>query len=291
MKIKKSNSLLVILALLISMLLQVMPVFAYESASPPAITTACITKEAESGVMSDFQNPAQKCNVREVVSVSGIGDRLSQAYRDFLRKVAVSYMKQMATVKWSPKKSFTHWSGGRTWKAGTTYRGIPYTQKNRNNNYDSFTKHLKNGKYTGPTGQTTYVGTDCSSSISAAYSFIFPKFETGNARYTGSLLPGNKYIVKVGSYRYVAGTSNTVNKNGKDKMFKAYSCLKPGDIVITTKGDPHVMMITSVGTKKVKVVHQTLYNNDLKSTWRVDEEKTFNWLFKYGYIPATLSIF
>lgn len=291
MKIRKGNSLLMILALLISMLLHAMPVFAYESTSPMAITTAYTVEEAGSGVMLNYQDQAQKPNMMEAVSVSGIWDHLSQAYRDFLRKVAVSYMKQMASVKWTPKKSFTHWSGGRTWKAGVTYRGIPYTQKNRNNNYDSFTKYLKDGKYTGPAGQTTYVGTDCSSSISAAYSFIFPNFETGKARYTGTLLPGSKYIVKVGSYKYVTGTSNTVNTNGKTKMFNAYSCLKPGDIVITTKGDPHVMMITSIGTKKVKVVHQTTYNNDLKSTWRVDEEKTFDWLFKNGYIPATLSIF
>ena len=131
MKIKKGIFSPVMLALLISTFLQVMPVYAYKSASLNAITTVGAVEERGNDVMSKYHDYAQKPCVMEAVSVSGIGDRLSQAYKDFLRKVAVSYMRQMATIKWTPTKSFEHWSGGRIWKAGVTYRGIPYTQKNQ----------------------------------------------------------------------------------------------------------------------------------------------------------------
>lgn len=53
------------------------------------------------------------------------------------RTTVVNYMNEMASIEWTPSVSFKHWSYGLSggnnmyWRAGTTYSGIPYTQKEK----------------------------------------------------------------------------------------------------------------------------------------------------------------
>ena len=201
-------------------------------------------------------------------------------------------MYQMATIKWTPKKSFRHWSSNRTYNAGTTYYGIPYSQRNRDNGLEEFEKSLKKGKYTGPTAADDYIGNDCSSAVSQAYSFVLTNINKFDTRYTGTLVPGSPLIKKVGDYSYKSNTFKSTRSNGKSKMVKAYRKLQAGDLVVVTGvSNPHTMMVSGTRKDGVFVIHQTTYDAKLKSTWRVNEFISFNELYSKGYVPVTLYIF
>lgn len=201
------------------------------------------------------------------------------------RQKAVDYMNQMATVKWTPSKTFLHWSGGRYWYAGVVYSGIPYTQKARTCDLEKFKRYLSGNRYVGPSGQSTYLGNDCSSAVSMAYRKVRSTFPI---TWTGGMFPKESYMKCVGNYR--AGNSANARtictSNGISTMKKAYACLQKGDIVLSNN---HVMMVTARYGDYVTVTHQTTYSPSLQSTWRVNEKYTFNTLYNNGYIPVTLS--
>ena len=215
---------------------------------------------------------------------------------DSRREAVVKYMKDMAQIAWTPSKSFVHWSGSKngpgTWKAGTTYYGIPYSQSTRGTDLNGFKASLKGFKYVGPSGQKTYKGSDCSSAVSMAWRLVNSKIPL---KATSSMFPGNSYIKKVGNYS-VTSNNNTVRicqNNGSGKMYQAYAMLKKGDAVVTHRsgGEQHVMLVTDVNSsaRTIKVTHQTTYNKNKRSTWRVDETWSFSTLYAKGYIPITLS--
>ena len=170
------------------------------------------------------------------------------------------------------------------WYAGQTYYGIPYSQSCRNTNLERFQTNLSGTIYIGPSGQHSYQGSDCSSAVSFAYQTVKPDFPVCN---TTALFPvyGNTKIV--GSY-CVGDSVNSAaicSKNGKNKLYSAYSALQPGDMVLSSG---HVMLVTEVGVGYVKVTHQTTYSPNLHSTWRVDEKWTYEQLYNNGYIGVTL---
>lgn len=265
---------------------------------PSTLTAFAKQPGGESGmrqeIISTFPDGNEVADLQDVsgnaptVCFSSIGDTIGGYLRRFCREGVVSYMYVMATIKWTPSKSFSHWSGKCVFEKGKTYYGIPYSQKNRDNGLEEFEKKLKNGKYTGPTGTKTYIGNDCSSAVSQAYDFATGgKFGT---RYTGTLVPGSKNIKKVGSYSYSGSTYKSTRSNGKNKMVKAYKKLQKGDLVVTTS-NPHVMMVSGTKSGGITVIHQTTYSAKLRSTWRVNEYISFDSLYNGGYVPVTLSIF
>ncbi len=200
------------------------------------------------------------------------------------RQSVADYMKQCATIRWTPKKTFLHWSGGRYWYAGTYYKGIPYSQKSRQTNLEKFKKNLSGSTYVGPAGQTTYLGSDCSSAVSMAYRTINAGFPITN---TTGLYPKSSYMKAVGNYRHnnMTNATSICNLNGKSAMKNAYAQCQVGDLLLQ---NGHVMMVTGVYNGYVTATHQTTYSSSLKSTWRVDEKYTFDSLYSKKFIPVTM---
>lgn len=201
------------------------------------------------------------------------------------RNRVISYMNAMATVSWTPTVSFRHWSGGRVWQAGKIYKGIPYSQSSRNTTLELFAKNLSGEKYIGPSGQSTYLGSDCSSAVSMAWQRANSSFRITS---TYRMFPKESYIRAVGNYKdYGLVNSKAIcQRNGLNVMKSSYSQMKPGDALLQTE---HVMLVTGVYNGYVTVTHQTTYDSTLCSTWRVNQKITFDKLYSDGYIPITLN--
>ncbi len=210
------------------------------------------------------------------------------------RSSVVSYMNSMASIAWTPNVSFKHWSYGKNdgnnhiWSAGTTYYGIPYSQNSRETALETFQSKLSGMRYVGPSGQSTYMGNDCSSAVSMAYRKVNESFPVTN---TTGLYPVRRNTKKVGGYNNYNSTSSTYicNKNGKSAMKQSYQLLQAGDLLLTNYGNPHVMMVTGVGNGYVTVTHQTTYKSSLHSTWRINEKWSFDSLYSSKHIPVTMA--
>lgn len=210
------------------------------------------------------------------------------------RFAVVSYMNSMASVKWTPNKSFKHWSYGNKngnnhiWTAGTIYHGIPYSQSSRNTTLEGFKDNMSGITYYGPSGQNSYLGNDCSSAVSLAYRKVNADFPVTN---TTGLYPVKGKTKKVGNYNDYGLTSSIkiCNNNGKGIMENSYRQLRAGDLLLTNAG-AHVMMVTGTGDGYVMVTHQTTYNSTLHSTWRIDEKWSFVSLYNCKYIPVTMAM-
>lgn len=210
-----------------------------------------------------------------------------QAYQkpeESARERVVSYINECATIAWQPQYSFTHWSGGRTWRSGTTYYGIPYSQLTRRTTLEQFRQNLSGTTYIGPSGKSTYLGSDCSSAVSMAYRTVNEAFPITATYY---MFPKYSYMKQVGNYNAgnLTSSSQICAQNGRNTMYEAYRSLQPGDLLLQTE---HVMMVTEVGQDYVKVTHQTTFSSALSSTWRVNEKWTYGSLFNNNYIPVTM---
>ena len=138
-------------------------------------------------------------------------------------------------------------------------------------------------KYVGLAGQTTYLGSDCSSAVSLAYQKADPQFGIYS---TYDMFPVSGIMRMVGNYNHynVKNASVICANNGKKIMQEAYRQLQAGDLVVN---DGHVMMVTGNTGNSITVTHQTTYSSLLHSTWRVNESYTYNYLFNKNYIPVT----
>lgn len=219
--------------------------------------------------------------VLEEVTVNG--ERYQKAETSE-REQVVNYLNACATIEWTPQISFYHWSGSRRWYSGTTYYGIPYTQRNRTTTLEIFKENLEGKIYIGPTSRMTYMGSDCSSAVAMAYATVDKDFPITATYY---MFPNYEYMAMVGVYNTgnEVNSANICNLNGRDAMYAAYRCLQPGDLLLETE---HVMMVTEVGDEYVKVTHQTTFDSSLSSTWRVNQKWTYSELFNNNYIPVTL---
>lgn len=228
-----------------------------------------------------------------------------QANAATVRDTAVAYMREMATIKWTPSKTITYWSGsGKSFKAGTTYSGMPYTQNNRQN-LATFKKYLKSGKYTGPSTAAAYVGNDCSSAVRFAWLHVNAKI---SFTYTGNMFPtSNTGVLPVGSYSYTASKSSTktiISKSGSSTMYNAYAQLKPGDAIFARVNGVvnHARLVSKVNVVKtggkvdankstVSCIEQCGISSSRKNTtWNVDKTYTFANLCSTYYIPITCEV-
>lgn len=204
------------------------------------------------------------------------------------RQTVVSYMRAMATIKWKPSKTITYWSSGsRRWVRGTVYSGIPYTQHSRTTTLEQFRNYLSGSTYTGPSGRTTYKGTDCSSSVSIAWRKVNSSI---GIRWTGSMTPGNRGIAKVGNY--VTNSSNTkrsCSSTGRNKMYAAYRKLQPGDAIVTHGSSYHTRLVVSVSSNGVTCIEQSGLVSSNRTSWKVNQYYSFASLYNSGYVPVTMS--
>ena len=233
-----------------------------------------------------------------------------------LRKAAVDYMYEQASVEWVCAESFgvkeewEHWGIDLDFQAGVKYTGQPYA--NSQVNVALFKRVLEDGKYTSPSTSWDDVhGSQCVSSILNALQQVMI---VDGWSYT--LNPGSESFdgIKVGDYKVdvkpvnqETPTREVCTTNGKDVMFDAYTKLQPGDTIITVNNWVHARMVVDVTVTRnsagilntrrsiVKCVEQTnafdTSRSDVKTTWRVDKTYTFEELFQDGYLPATYEVY
>ena len=229
------------------------------------------------------------------------------------RRETVKYMENMATIEWAPAEDVKYWNSihGTVYRKGATYKGIPYTQNERWTSLGRFIINCKQeGKkyvYIGECKNGKYLGNDCSWAVSTAWREIAdPMF---NLTYTGDMFKAvilkKGELVAVGDYKFTGtetSSKDVTDANGEEKMFKAYSALKPGDAVLThTKNtgtgthSGHIRLVVAVDpeNKKITVIDQVgvddnhiLIGQNHQSSWRYYEELTFDELYSKGYIPV-----
>ncbi len=262
--------------------------------------------------------------IRDGVAHIGISDEDIIAAR---QQIAIDYMREMATVLWTPDEDITYTTGSSadslsfTLEKGKIYRGIPYAYNS--GSLETFLEFENgkdsNGVYTisGLSGEalsggqgTVRIGNDCSGSIVRAWSKFGANIQ---AKATKDMTEKNGFI-KVGDYDYdvtsfssSSQTKEITAANGKEKMFAAYAELKPADAVVHyLDGYGHVMMISEVDVKnqKVKIIDQTrahmkTWGTSSEDTMQIDGigtvyniygedvEYSFNALYNAGYLPIT----
>lgn len=222
---------------------------------------------------------------------------------DALRTKVVDYMRAASSVQWTPKEDIPYYNPEQnfSFKKGETYYGIPYTQFSRNNNLEAFSTQLETidgvQYYVGPCEYDKYWGSDCSASLSNAWKQVDPDFPS---LLTRRMIPDRpKEIVPVGKYElnFYDSTPNIVNENGFDVMKSAYALLKPADAVIMhVDYDGHAMLVVrnEPENERLYISDQTGLNKgvpkgrDGRSTFRFDQEFSYEQLFEYGYIPVAL---
>ena len=276
---------------------------------PPIASSSLLSSSAASSSAvpsSESESASSKESSSSESSLSTSSEETSSPAQPTLRESIVSYMRAMATLEWTPSVSFDYYestgSDGKKYQAGTTYLGLPYTMEQGRTStlgdpLNLFKAKLdSNGKtYVGPTGKTTYYGSDCSSSVEGAWrqnGFVT------NAVYTGAMIPGeNAKISAIGGYSFgdrSKMTRSIVEKNGEQKMSSAYAELKAGDAVVrrVPSGSGyagHVRLVAGVDPerKTVTVIEQCGWGIDsqTKTSWRVDKVYSFSSLHSNYYIP------
>ena len=222
-----------------------------------------------------------------------------------LRDNVVSYMEEMATLRWTPSEDITYYENdGTKFIKGKEYIGIPYSMgggrtTSLGHPLETFKENLSDDNYTyiGPTGYNSYIGSDCSSSIEGAYRV---NGIVTNAIYTGAMIPGeNNKIKPVGDFDYSSRKNmsrSIVESNGKEKMFSCYSLLKKGDVLVKREKSGnsfsgHARMIKSINilNEEVTVIEQCGYgiDNQTITTWRNNKVYSFTSLFNYAYLPIS----
>lgn len=179
------------------------------------------------------------------------------------RQKVADYMRKMATVKFQTTKSITFY--GKTYTAGKTYLGIPYSQDSRNANYDTF---VALGSFSGDILKVgSLKGSDCSSAVS--YALGSQGLLSGV--YTTATLPNASRVKSLGSGNFAA--------------------LRPGDF-INKSGHVRLVVKNDTANKKVTCIEQSspqAYTyNGYTTSWKIDSVYTYSDLSGV-YTPYTLT--
>lgn len=220
-----------------------------------------------------------------------------------LREKAVAYMKAMAAVEWTPG---TNTAGAPYWsnyKYGTVYHGLPYTNI-WDSSLEEFTAYVKDGVYTGPVGEATAIGVDCTSSTLAAWATVITDC---SAVWTAQMMPRRYGTVPVGEYVAKALMSDTtaiVQGNDEQVMYRSYAQVLPGDAILRYKNsEGHCRMITKEptvvtlpdgsidGSKSFVYITEIGYaGKDAQgypTMWNVDKAYSFKDLIGTNYVPIS----
>ncbi|MBE6643153.1 MAG: hypothetical protein E7615_05820 [Ruminococcaceae bacterium] len=238
-----------------------------------------------------------------------------------LREVAVNYMYEQANIEWKPSKTFTygnkyeHWGFELTYKAGTVYHGLPYT--NLSCSIGEFQKFLDehNGTfYATSTDGYEVMGAHCNSSICHSFQQFTPVVCMTSNQYMPSYK--DEFVGKIcGNYTVPDGvqlTQHIIEANTPDIMYEAYAQADMGDVIMTkddVRGVTHDRMVakkafvTRGANGKINpnrsylvTVEQTdtfdeTRKDGVNTTWWVDHQYTFTQLYASNYIPVTFEIF
>lgn len=226
------------------------------------------------------------------------------------RQKVVDYMHEMGSVTWTPNETATYtqtenWNIDLTYEAGTVYHGMLY----------SFTicslEHFRDsvddsGVYTGSMIWNKSVGNDCTTSVMAAWQTVSPSthFQDTAEMFSNS----GKGTIPVGDYNwedFTSDSSQVTAKTSADKMYAIYQTLQPGDVLLNrweTAGhcrmiDAEPILVYKGTTDKINPSRCLLsvseqcssWNNhaDYPTTWKLNQEYSFEQLYKGSYIPLT----
>ncbi|MGL5692668.1 MAG: leucine-rich repeat domain-containing protein [Peptostreptococcaceae bacterium] len=166
------------------------------------------------------------------------------------RQQIITKANMMVSMQWKPNNNLIGWQGKSTFKKGTTYTGMPYSQTGNQNSANEYMYYLNNSssfnfysKYTAPTKYTmSRFGNDCSGFVSDVWDI--------ERQSTSDFVNG----IKNGTYPKVGSYSPTSPK--KADLKKAYTYLQPGDAVVK-KGHTYLIVSNDIANSKVYVYEQT----------------------------------
>lgn len=210
-----------------------------------------------------------------------------------------------------------------TFEKGKIYSGIPYaTGCGAGYSFLSYAVGEENGVYTldGLSGenmsgkQTPRIGNTCSSSIAWAWGRVSNSINFSLTKFMTPMYG----CLKVGDYVYEGSnyddvrTSKVCEDNGKEVMFAAYAQMQPGDAMVRRVSDAgHAIMVVDVnvvydGEGRINSKMSTATIVDQSGTYigkpettyiegvgavilceKLDKVRTFDSLFKSGYLPIT----
>lgn len=181
---------------------------------------------------------------------------------------------EMAYLKWTPMSNIRGWRNKKTFYAGTTYTGIPYSKTEYQKNLDGFVSAMNNSSFydnytrylDGETIIMPKYGNDCSGFVSFSWNI--------SRQTTTSFIDG----IKDGTYSKV-GSYNTNNPSYND-LIASYQSLQRGDAVVKP-GHTYVISANWNEFNKVYVYEQTPYSA-IFTSW------TYEDMASAGYMPFTM---
>ena len=243
---------------------------------PETAKTSETTEEVKSSTEEKPQYPlvANPLTWEKINAIPYADDSMTG---DELRQICVDFMRLQLTFEWTPSKSFNYTLATKKSLAfyrGNVYGGLPYRSFDANGNiytvmefYDPETGVLDPGKRLG-NDFAGIIGNDCASSPFWAWCRVinsnrnFKDFKTESGFTNTGLIPQNN-LLPVGGYDTISqgdwedgeGTRGVCLANGEQKMFEAYSAIKPADGLIhyyphtgVLSHANHLMMASSEAT-------------------------------------------
>lgn len=242
----------------------------------------------------------------------GNDDNSMFVYPENKREFVVQYIRDLATIKWSPKETFhlfgkyEAWNYSLTYKIGKIYYGLPFLVGSRGTK-EQFENFIEDGFYIGETTNSDCIGNACYDAVYVSLIQVCPSI-TFNS--TEDMLPSNNTgLAAVGDWDYSVSAHDTpriIKRNSKQTMAKAYAQLEIGDVVLKhvvaqDAGHARIVSRPPVVTYKddgsidldksyITTIEQTNAwdkQTNVNTTWWVDHKYTFAELYKTNFVPLT----
>ncbi|MBQ7968217.1 MAG: hypothetical protein IJ292_00135 [Clostridia bacterium] len=227
------------------------------------------------------------------------------------REYVVNYMRNMATIEWTPKTTFLlygkyqAWKYNLTYKKGEKYYGLPFLVDSKGS-MQEFLANVDNGVYVGGTSAHDCIGNAC---YDAVYMSLIQVCPSITFKSTEDMLPKNNTgFVAIGDWNSnltKRDTSVIIENTSTEIMCKAYAQLRPGDVLmkhIVVQDAGHARIVSGkahveyteyntidITKSYVTTIEQTnVWNNvsPVNTTWWVDRKITFSALLKDYFVPV-----
>ncbi len=227
------------------------------------------------------------------------------------REYVVNYMRNMATIEWTPKTTFYLYGKYQAWKYNLIYEknkkyyGLPFLVDSKGS-MQEFLANVDNGVYVGGTSAHDCIGNAC---YDAVYMSLIQVCPSITFKSTEDMLPKNNTgFVAIGDWNSnltKRDTSVIIENTSTEIMCKAYAQLRPGDVLMKhivvqdaghariVSGKAHVVYTEyntiDITKSYVTTIEQTnVWNNvsPVNTTWWVDRKITFSALLKDYFVPV-----
>jgi len=198
-------------------------VVAYEGrllAQGPGYATVNVSYQ---GISKEIEVEVERYIDLEAIVLGGQQTRSMMRTSDVERENIITKASAMFNVLWTPTSNVRGWKGRTTFNAGTTYKGIPYSQTAYQKDDIGFMNSFNNdstfyANYTSNGIIMPKYGNDCSGYVS----FAFGVSRDNTYGYIDKIRAGT--YPKVGSYNAYSPTYND--------LYNSYGSLQYGDAVV-----------------------------------------------------------